>query len=447
MRLALLLAVLPLACLAACDGCVSRGGAPEKGCELDDGSRISTGESTIAADGCNLCVCLPDHSLDCGARSCDDAGPLPNDAGPDEDNDAGPEENDAGPDLGPCHDSDHDGYYVCDDGSLPPAPLPQDLDCDDTRFHVQPNGIEFPETFEDDNCDGSNDDWAPCPCTASATDARDLAGAMDLCGDVVASASKSGAAGQFGNVDAYQGTIGARTHTRDDGPGEPLVVITNGCMATMSTGDAVGTQQGVNAGTCGANDPDPENPSFSSDICDLARLDLTLHAPANASGFSFDFMFLSYEWPEYLCLEYNDTFYAVVRTPAVNGGSPTNTAFDRDGRPITVNVGFFEDPAQWTVPLDGTSFAHPTTGGCPPDAFLVDGCNLPGYCDDANLDVRDGSGSGWLTTQVPITPGQQDLRLTLTIHDESDQNFDSLVLLDGFRWLPDTPDLQTAKDQ
>ena len=158
-------------------------------------------------------------------------------------------------------------------------------------------------------------------------------------------------------------------------------------------------------------------------------------------------MFLSHEWPEFLCLEFNDTFYAGVETDAVNGGAPTNAAFDTQGRAITVNVGFFENPtpagAGWTVPLDGTPFAMATSDECTYDPNP--GCTLPSYCDDPALDARRGSGSGWLTTTVPVMPGEQGVRLKLTIHDEGDQQLDSLVIVDGFRWLPHEVVLGTEK--
>jgi len=51
-----------------------------------------------------------------------------------------------------------------------------------------------------------------------------------------------------------------------------------------------------------------------------------------------------------------------------------------------------------------------------------------------------------LTTSVPVIPGQQDLQLTLSIHDEGDGILDSLVLVDAFRWLPFEPELTTSKD-
>lgn len=436
---AIVLACMPAALLTGCEGCASANNTPGSACELSDGTPLLIGESGPAGDGCNTCLCTLAKELSCTEINCNDAGPEQRDAGPGE-----TEEPDAGVvDEGPCHDDDEDGFYACIDPNFPERS--QIVDCDDLRFHVQPGGVEFPETTEDDNCNDDNTDYATCACDGLASNARDLASAMDLCGDAVAGATKAGGAAQFGIVDAYQGVVEERLRVRVDGPGATPVVINNSCLTTLSTGTATGTERDEGPGNCNFQDPDPEAAGgINDDICDLAQIRLTLRAPANAHGFAFDFMFLSYEWPEFLCQEYNDTFYALVETDAVFGGDETNAAFDTSGRPITVNVGFFENPAEWTVPLDGISHAASALGGC--SIASEPGCTLPEYCGNG-LDPRSGSGSGWLTTTVPIAPGEQDVSLVLSIHDESDGLYDSIVLIDSFRWLNLPTELETAKEE
>lgn len=436
------LALVALAVLTSCDGCTPPPPTPGATCELSDGTPLGVGESGPAGDGCNTCLCTLAGELSCTEIACNDAGPAGEGEG------EGEEAPDAGVDEGPCEDADGDGFYSCIDPDHPERPTVED--CDDQRFHVQPGGIEFPDTPEDDNCNDppDNTDYARCDCAGLDSGvARDLAAAMDLCGDVIAGATKAGGAEQFGIVDAYQGVVEERVRVRVDGPGGDPVVIGNTCLATLSSGSATGTAVSDGPGNCSFSDPDPAGGSQDT-ICDLAQLRLTLRAPPNAQGFAFDFMFLSYEWPEYLCQEFNDTFYAIVETDAVFGGEPTNAAFDTAGRPITVNVGFFENPAAWTVPLDGISHAGDSVGGCASAGIDVEpGCVLPNYCDDGSIDVRSGSGSGWLTTTVPITPGQQDIELVLSIHDESDSALDSIVILDSFRWLNLPTELETAKEE
>ena len=440
---AIALACLPATLLMGCEGCTPVIEEPRAPCELPDGQVLSIGNTGPAGDGCNTCVCTGAEKLDCTTRACNDAGPEQDDAGP-QPEDAGTI-TDAGVGEGPCHDEDNDGFYSCVDPDHPERPSP--IDCDDQRFHVQPGGIEFPDTTEDDNCDGFNTDYVTCDCGGLASNPRDLASAMDLCGDVIVDATKNGAPVQFGVVDAYQGVIEERVRVRVDDPADPIVVIGNSCLMTLSSGTATGPDDGQGPGACNFQDPDPALGSGGSgdQICDLAQVHLTLRAPANAHGFAFDFMFLSYEWPEFLCQVFNDTFYAIVETDAVFDGAATNAAFDTAGQPITVNVGFFENPPEWTVPLEGISHARPSPGPC--SVPSAPGCQLPAYCNEPNFDARNGSGSGWLTTTVPIAPGEQDIKLTLSIHDESDSILDSIVIIDNFRWLNLPTELETAKEE
>lgn len=438
-----------LASLAACgDGCGELGEGPRTTCSLPDGTELSVGQTGPAGDGCNTCICNSRIELACSERNCADAGPPQDDAGPPP-SDGGPSDEDAGPgdagvDPGPCPDEDGDGYHVCVDPEHPERR--PEVDCDDHRFHVQPNGYEFPDTTEDDNCNGANDDWSNCEAGDPAV-AVDLAGAMDVCGTWVSGQTRSGAALQLDIADAYQEVIDGRLRVRVDDPVAPPVIIGNDVELVMGTGDAVGTALNVRAAGCGMQDPNPDINYTVDDICDLASLTMVLDAPPNARGFAFDFMFLSHEWPEWLCNEFNDTFYATVRTDAVRSGDATNAAFDSQGRPITVNVGFFEDPRFWTVPLEGTPFAVDETDSyaCPGGGDIADGCSLPSYCQDPELDVRAGSGSGWLTTTVPVVPGEDGILLKLSIHDEGDAQYDSLVIVDGFRWIPHEVELGTQK--
>lgn len=464
-RLARLLgALVPLALhalMAGCPGCgQERPDAPQ--CTTDDGEPVAIGAQVPAPDGCNVCVCTTSQQLRCTTGPCGD--PEPEDAGVVDDagvTDAGTGEQtdagvDAGVDLGPCADLDGDGYHPCQDPRFPDAPA--ELDCDDTRFHVQPGGYEFPETSEDDNCNGTADDWALCPCSESEGGAEQLLSAMDLCGAPLRNVTRSGQPPQFGVMADYQGAVGPRLRAIVPTPGGAPVLTSNGCMASLATGDAEGDgdvdgsrcfpsghAESYSCGDCPFDFPSPDGQSDV--VCDIARIDMVLDVPPNAKGFAFDFMFLSYEWPEFLCDAFNDTFLANVRTEQVNGGQETNAAFDPQRQPITVNVGFFENPEDWTVSLADTTFGGSDPFGqaqtCP-STPVAQNCTLPEYCDEL-VSGTNGSGSGWLTTSVPVRPGEQGMRITLRIHDEGDSDYDSTVLLDNFRWLPYEPTLETGK--
>ena len=64
-------------------------------------------------------------------------------------------------------------------------------------------------------------------------------------------------------------------------------------------------------------------------------------APTNATGYSFEFNFYSFEYPEFVCASFNDQFIALVQPPpmgSVNG----NICFDSQSNPVSVNIAFFD---------------------------------------------------------------------------------------------------------
>ena len=451
LRFALLVGVTLVA------GCAGSSGAPltdVRGCtggEADGDTHVEVGVSIAAADGCNTCVCLPDGMMACTHRVCaalardgGDEAPSTVDAAA---RDAG--EVDAPTDAGstaaghtdagsPCVDDDLDGFYTCIDPRHPERPAL--IDCDDTRFYVQPGGLELADTPEDDDCDGSTEPPPSCGC-GDGNDAPSLLAAMDLCGASVTSVTSAGDENQFASTADYFGDVTPRE---------------GACLGILSTGEALSDDLQVrhcaNLTSCGFADPSPQQQhggqQGSGRVYDLAQLHMKLDAPTNARGLQFDFMFLSSEWPEYLCKVYNDTFYGLVETKAVNDGAPTNIAFDAQGRAMTVNASFFEQPADWTTTLDQTPFGGVEADAqCPQPGELqyVQGCSTPAYCDDAAAVQRSGSGSGWLTASTPVMPGEHGIELTLSIHDESDAVYDSLVIIDHVRWTAYAPPLGATK--
>ena len=136
-------------------------------------------------------------------------------------------------------------------------------------------------------------------------------------------------------------------------------------------------------------------------VYDLHTVKLRLKAPSWAKSFSFDFNFFSAEYPEYVNQDFNDTFYAVIEAVSINRGKRTNISFDSESNPIEVDSNYFQNPFH-PIPNTGTGFD------------------------------RHGS-TGWLRTSWPIQGGEK-FTLTFSIHDEGDAIYDSLVLIDNFRW-------------
>ena len=97
----------------------------------------------------------------------------------------------------------------------------------------------------------------------------------------------------------------------------------------------------------------PDNPGYQYEpdyVYDYSDIRVTLRVPTNARSFAFDFVYLTSEYPEWSCTEYNDTFVALLRSAQLNG----NISFDALHNTIQVNSALFieVDPTQ----LAGTGF-------------------------------------------------------------------------------------------
>ncbi|MBX5483635.1 MAG: choice-of-anchor L domain-containing protein [Myxococcaceae bacterium] len=178
---------------------------------------------------------------------------------------------------------------------------------------------------------------------------------------------------------------------------------------------------------------------------DSVMLVLTLRAPTNAKAFEFKAYFLSSEYPEYVCTDYNDQLVALVDTP--NGG-PIGAVNPVDKNLMT----YFNGGQQWPI---GINVAHGTsifrvcedqtannvcwdtdvsTSSCANGASDLAGtgfeASIPGGC-------TNGGATGWLTTTGNVRPGEL-VTLRIAIWDAGDHNLDSLALLDSFHWLTTT---------
>ena len=167
-------------------------------------------------------------------------------------------------------------------------------------------------------------------------------------------------------------------------------------LALISTGNTKNITQG--------NDYDYPGSGSDDSAGDHATLRVELEVPEFANSFSFDFFFLSREYPEWVGEEFNDTFAVWLSSGAFNG----QIVFDSAGNAVNVNNGFFTvvyDPDTSPDVLNGTGFD------------------------------QDG-GTGWVTTIAPCVPGER-LSLSFEIYDVADGIWDSAVLLDRFRFSTD----------
>jgi len=132
-------------------------------------------------------------------------------------------------------------------------------------------------------------------------------------------------------------------------------------------------------------------------------------------------VYLTSEYPEWSCTEFNDTFLAMLKSQSYTG----NISFDAVHNTIQVNSALFieVDPAQTAgTGYDAMSTSCDSTGN-------RQGCTMP----NVGATCPIGGSTGWLTTTSPVTPGEQ-IDLSFIIFDEGDAILDSTVLIDNFRW-------------
>jgi hypothetical protein len=303
---------------------------------------------------------------------------------------------------------------------------PAEGDCwdygDDAEF-INPMAIEDLGTDEDgdgildgdqvdNDCDGETDEIdSDCDCPPDSEIAKGLLQAMNLCDERFVLDYE---------VDTSSISYQQGLDTLESMGNNGCLVVHKGCeMAVMSTGQ-IGqanpnnaTGMGATGGTATlATDPQPEyhgsNPVTSNKYisCDRQQLRLRLKTPTNVLGFSFDFIFASAEYAEWVNMGYNDTFYAIMQYEKLNGGATTNICFDSNGNEIEVDVNFFEN----------TDFPCDETGsGWAPTIPQVSGS------------------TGWLRTSWDVEPGDE-FNIIFSIHDEGDCLWDSIVFIDNWKW-------------
>jgi hypothetical protein len=331
-------------------------------------------------------------------------------------------------------------------------------DCNDCDPNVNPGAVDTPATAtgdggmtmaSDNNCDGKIDPAATCDDNLAIDDPDpfNAAKAVDLCQKL---------------TDPKKWGISVAKWTFPDGSpvpaGTPNYDLGHGLLSAF--GPNVNVQRGkrmlgLSSGTARApTDPGymsvggfpkgytaPSPPGFpkESPACpgvitgqpnDAVALELTIIAPTNAHGFSFNFNFFTYEWPVFVCSTYNDFFVALL-SPIPMGQSDGNISFDTQGNPVSVNNAFVE--------VCGCD-----TGNPPP----APGCNaggkifpcslgdngLMGTGFGSDLAGQDHASTSWLSTKAPISPHEQ-ITIRWTVYDSGDGVLDTSALVDNWEWI------------
>ncbi|MDB4941864.1 MAG: hypothetical protein JWP97_1398 [Labilithrix sp.] len=304
----------------------------------------------------------------------------------------------------------------------------------------------------DNDGDGKVDNPTTCDSASTGATASDFAKSMGIC-------DEAGSRG-FGVVSAtftrgYQRTDEpkAQQHNALAKFGSVLVPREGAKLGVLSTGyaqeydgaqgvpfgggaqgvDWWGARQGRSTGAAPPGFPKAASGCMnSSDVNDVIDLHLELKAPANATGFKFDFNFHSGEWPAYICTPFNDSFIAYLNAKGFHGGVADNMSFDPSGNPVSVNNGFF-DRCTPNAPI-GCEGPSPGTSTCAGGAGELAGTGFGLTGNFCGTNTVAGGATGWLTSQAAVTPGET-FTLDLMIWDTGDGDLDSSVLLDNFQWL------------
>lgn len=187
------------------------------------------------------------------------------------------------------------------------------------------------------------------------------------------------------------------------------------------------------------------NASSDTEANDSVMLRLRLRAPTNVKAFSFNSYFMSAEYPEFVCTTFNDQFIALVDTP---NGVPAPLPNPIDKNLMTYTKGQQKWPIGINIAKGTSLFAvcnaaqllDPScTGGGSPDlsSCTLGDAQLAGTGFEAPIgdSCNIGGGTFWLTTAGNVIPGDI-IELRIAVWDVGDSAFDSLAVMDGFRWLP-----------
>jgi hypothetical protein len=366
---------------STCDDCDDKDPSvhpyePEQCNAKDDDCNGVTDDQDFDGDGYYGCT-VPDAKLDCNdkdltvnpgtARNCKNG-----------------KDNDCSGVVDAQEDGDGDGFAGCQD-------------CNDYNATLNPSALEVVGDNMDNNCNGSTDE-SPASCdnaNLSSTVATDYPKSIGLCSGVVSAAFPTLASP---TARAIKTSYGPKNLPN----GATFAVLSTGVAAAKGQPGYVSPQSGT-AFTNSAPFP-PVKCTNSGSVYDYSELKLVINVPKNAKAFSFDFNFMSSEYPEYVGTQFNDKFVAILDSQGFKG----NISFDKKGSCISINSALFNE-----------------CNGCSLGAAGLDGTGYEGGI---------GGGTGWLTTTSPVTPGET-ITLRFVIFDEGDHILDSVVLIDNFRWL------------
>ena len=276
---------------------------------------------------------------------------------------------------------------------------PLRYDCNECDPNINAGAFDVPGNGQDEDCNGVPDD-EPADCdkgiAMNTADPYDGARAMGLC--------------KKATNDKMWGLVSAKWVKPDGSPqteplgqgvlpkfgvnatqaGDTMLAISSGsARGPMDPGyhDVGGWSKGYTSGTP-AGYP-KESPAckgsgfgFASGAHDGAALQVKIRVPSNAQSFKYQQNFFTYEFPNFICSDYND-FFVTMMDPKPAGLPDGNIAFDQDGNPISVNNSLLQVCQPQTA--GGKMF------GCPLGPTTLSGTGFETH-----------AATGWLTTTAPV---------------------------------------------
>jgi hypothetical protein len=334
-------------------------------------------------------------------------------------------------------------------------------DCNDCERNVGPAAYDFPGNELDEDCSGQPATLADLVCDEKLADddlnPEDAVRAFGVCGT-----AHSGGSGRQGLNDVRF----ARLDPAKENLGDPrqlwlperfgsILPRAGARMLVLSTGVARDLDADDYTSQCDAFSTDgvvaPEG--FPQDAAACGRepisqdalayddvvFEIRLRAPVNATAFAFDSLFLTYEYPDYVCSRFNDFFVVLMDPPPEQADEDDNILFDAQHDPIGVNSGLL-------AVCEKTNRAAREIACSQGNALLKDtgyGAEEASCGEPRNGKDIGGASTGWLHTEMPVVAGRT-FTLRFVLWDSGDATLDSTVLLDNFRWLNTAPTGNTA---